>query len=293
MAHGIVRSAFFGFVFGLLVVLAGPASVQAQSYGGGGGSPAAANEIRLQQLETQIRSLTGQIEEQNHKIQSLEEELQRQTDDMMLRIRDLEARSGGGAVRDDMSSTSSSTPDYAPPASEDTYDYGGGSQSVTGESAPSQPFQYRPPARGDSGAGSSLGTMDSSGKASDSAAADYERAFSLLKESKFDQAEVEFSRFMKTYPDHILYSNALYWYGETFYVRGNYDKAARTFAEGYKNYPKGSKAADNLLKLGMSLSGLGKNDDACVALRQLQDEYSKAAGPVLRRGKQEMNRLGC
>ena len=47
----------------------------AASFSGGVANPAA-GEIRIQQLETELRDLTGQIEEQNFKIQTLETQMQ-------------------------------------------------------------------------------------------------------------------------------------------------------------------------------------------------------------------------
>ncbi len=125
------------------------------------------------------------------------------------------------------------------------------------------------------------------------AARDYDRAYSYIKARDFDSAEQAFSAFIKTYPNNKLVSNAQYWYGETFYVRGDYEKAARVFAEGYQKYPKGQKAASNLLKLGMSLVGMGKPDDACIAFKQLKKDYSKSDIPVLKRADIEMAKIGC
>jgi TolA-binding protein len=81
--------------------------------------------------------------------------------------------------------------------------------------------------------------------------------------------------------------------GETYYVRGKYDVAARLFAEGYQQYPDGSKTADNLLKLGMALGALGKKEDACIALAQLDKETGANLASVQRRAEQEKTRLGC
>lgn len=275
--------AFLGFLFLWGALTVGAATLQAQSYEGN--SQAAANEVRLQQLETEIRRLNGQIEEQNYKIRTLEENLQRATEDMALRVQELE---GGVAVNSAAGGAVSQQPYVSQRPAQPT-----GSQSMTQSGVTTQPFQYAPPVKSDSDG--QLGTINSSDASygGDQAVSDYERAFSLLKASNFPAAEEAFSAFMKAYPDHVLFSNAQYWYGETFYVRGDYDKASRIFAEGYQTYPNGSKAPDNLLKLGMSLSGLGKGNDACIALKQLQEQYSTAAGPVLRRGKQEMQRLGC
>ena len=143
-----------------------------------------------------------------------------------------------------------------------------------------------------------LGTLNQSAEtgavsSEDGAARDYEDAYSFIKARDFDKAESAFGEFIQKYPDDVLISNAKYWYGETFYVRGNYDKAARIFAEGYQKYPKGPKAASNLLKLGMALKGMGKTDDACIAFKQLQKDYASAAVPVLKRAETEMERIDC
>ena len=80
-------------------------------------------------------------------------------------------------------------------------------------------------------------------------------------------------------PQDYLAGNAQYWMGETYYVRGRYQDAAVTFAEGYQKYPTNSKAPDNLLKLGMSLGQLGKKADACVAFAQgFEQEIPHRAG---------------
>ncbi|MBP9868596.1 MAG: tetratricopeptide repeat protein, partial [Alphaproteobacteria bacterium] len=90
-----------------------------------------------------------------------------------------------------------------------------------------------------------------------------------------------------------LAANATYWLAECHYAQGQYDKAARIFAESYKKYPKGPKVADSLLKMGMSLGGLGKTKEACVTLQQLKKEFPSGQTTALRRAEQEMTRLGC
>lgn len=291
-----MKTNILGSLAVLGVMMTAPAALQAQPYGDP--ASAASTEIRMQEMEREIRKLTGQIEEQDYKIRQLEEELQRVTGDLGVRVRELEGGSAPGGDAPGYPSPvypSSDSPysDYSAPPANQGIPPGAQQnepQSMTGaEQRPASSFQYQPPT------GRALGTLSASESAApqDTAAVAYERAFSLLKASDFDAAEVEFSRFITTYPDHVLMPNAKYWYGETFYVRGNYEKSARIFAEGYRLYPKGAKAPDNLLKLGMSLAGLGKKDDACVALAQLKKEYAGSAAPVLHRGDQEMTKLGC
>ena len=88
-------------------------------------------------------------------------------------------------------------------------------------------------------------------------------------------------------------SNARYWLAETYYVENDYEDAAREFAVAYKKDPKGSKAQDNLLKLALSLKGLDRDKDACVALAQLDKEFGITNSAVVQRGAKERATLAC
>tara|TARA_R110001592_G_scaffold20926_20_gene84806 strand:- start:29986 stop:30834 length:849 start_codon:yes stop_codon:yes gene_type:complete len=244
---------------------------------------AAAAEIRFQQMEKEIRRLTGQMEEQQYEIRRLREEL-----DKVQGLLDT-AQSSGAAIGDRNAPTieSAATLSDADKAGAPT----GNQQNNTGS------FKYNPPS--DPAATQTLGTLNTSpqtgtvANVEGGAARAYDTAYSYIKSRDFDRAEAEFANFIKNYPDHDLVSNAKYWYGETFYVRGDYNQAARVFAEGYQKYPDGAKAASNLLKLGMSLVGMGKKDDACIAFKQLKKDYSKSSIPVLKRADSEMEKIGC
>ena len=102
---------------------------------------------------------------------------------------------------------------------------------------------------------------------------EYDLALAALKESRFEDAEKLFASFMQKYTNSELMGNAYFWYAETFYRRGEFDKAAVHYLKGYKQYPKSPKAADNLLKLALSLGELKKNKDACAMLNKLDAEY--------------------
>jgi tol-pal system protein YbgF len=123
--------------------------------------------------------------------------------------------------------------------------------------------------------------------------AQYEFAYGLLIRRDIPSVEVALAEFVSKHPDHPLAGNALYWLGETFYVRQDFMAAARTFAEGYSSYPKSSKAPDNLLKLAMSLNALGRKDDACITFTKLIDEYPRATASVRRRAERERGLLAC
>jgi len=261
--------------------------------GGGANDAARANmEVRLTGLESELRDIRGKLEEQSFEIRGLKEELARFKGDLEMRVDDLEGGARSGGVNGNFGGNTGGGAKYInrAPAS-------GGSQN---DGTAKQGYQWNSgsltddePARPNQ-----LGTYQTGGNggvsgSADLAAATYENAFSLLKQEKYDMAEREFQVFLNQYPNHSLAGNAKYWLGETYYVRGDFEKAARLFAEGFQKYPNNSKSADNLLKLGMSLAALDKKDDACVALSQIEKEGFKASAPVLRRAGQEKTRLGC
>lgn len=260
-----------------------------------GGGSAADTEVRIQQFESEIRALTGKIEEQDYQIRQLKEQLDTLNTDIQLRTGGAAAGGAAGGnigggyapVPPDMGNTqyqdrmpqpapvNNAAPDTG--TSPDNYQWNSGSND-------GQLGTYSEGAGG--------GGTDGYAGAGDTAASLYENAFALLKGAQYNEAEKEFVSFLSQYPDHALSGNATYWLGETYYVRGQFEKAAKTFAEGYQKDTKGSKAADNLLKMGMSLSGMNKKTDACTALGQIEKQFA-SSGPVLRRAQQEMTRLGC
>tara|TARA_B100000674_G_scaffold457802_1_gene433502 strand:- start:2025 stop:3014 length:990 start_codon:yes stop_codon:yes gene_type:complete len=121
----------------------------------------------------------------------------------------------------------------------------------------------------------------------------YQRAYNMLSTGEYEAAEVAFTKFIKEYPDNKLSSNAYYWLGETFYVRKNYQLAAYNFAAGYKKFPEGSKAADQLLKLGISLFSLEKLTEACATFKKLLEEFPKMPPRILTRANSFQERLEC
>jgi len=81
--------------------------------------------------------------------------------------------------------------------------------------------------------------------------------------------------------------------GETYYVRGAFVEAAETFLEGYQANTQGPKAADALLKLGMSLASLEKKQEACAAFQKLREDYPNAPAGLKNTMQREWQKNGC
>ena len=112
---------------------------------------------------------------------------------------------------------------------------------------------------------------------------EYDLALAALKESRFNDAENLFAAFMQKNTHSELMGNAYFWYAESFYRRGEFDKAAVHYLKGYKQYPKSPKAADNLLKLALSLGELKKHKDGCAMLSKLEAEYKNRPASSVKR----------
>ncbi|MGH6933681.1 MAG: tol-pal system protein YbgF [Dongiaceae bacterium] len=291
---------------------------------------AASQEIRIQQLENEIRSLTGLVEGLTYQVQQLSGRVDKLVADADYRLRVLEGTGAAPAIAGAPSSATSSVQAAVVPATaatalpSDQPALLGDTAVVTGGSDADQSVGVS----GQVGQPKTLGTLSQSQYEQQSATLgappeplagefdgqsqtqlsattqsyelpgatpdeQYQYAFGLLRQAKYADAEVALRAFMRQNPQHPLAGNANYWLGETYYVRSDYNQAALIFANGYQSYPKSGKAPDTLLKLGMSLAAMGQANDACVAFAELETRYPGASDTVKQRLSQERGRNGC
>jgi tol-pal system protein YbgF len=103
--------------------------------------------------------------------------------------------------------------------------------------------------------------------------AEYQAAFNLLKDGKYDEAATALREFAVRYPQHELAPNALYWLGETHYVRRDYPAALAAFESLLRDYPDTRKAPDALLKAGYCQFELKRFGPARTLLTRIVQEY--------------------
>jgi tol-pal system protein YbgF len=240
-------------------------------------------EVRLGQLEEELRRLTGRIEQLEFGQRRVESRIDQLIQDLDVRLSALEqgtAAPGRGEPGADAGPDSVSTDQADAGAEADAT--GEGTLGVVPESAlldlpRPDPAAATPPA--------STGLP---------AQRQYDSAMELLRAGDYPSAEHGLALFLDLNPDHPLASNAAYWMAETLYVRKNYAAAASGFARNYQTYGKDApKAPDNLLKLGMSLFGLGEADKACVSYAELAREFPNAPTHIDQALDRESTRAGC
>jgi len=121
----------------------------------------------------------------------------------------------------------------------------------------------------------------------------YNYAFKLLNQTQYEDAAAAFEAFAKKYPKDPLVGNAFYWEGETYYIRHDYSIAADDFRQGFEAAPEGPKAADNLLKLALSLDALNRDKEACIVLHQIIGKFKKSSSSTASKAESEQKRLKC
>ena len=122
----------------------------------------------------------------------------------------------------------------------------------------------------------------------------YKAAFNLTRQARYSEAEIAFKAFIEANGNDPLVGNARYWLGETHYVRKDFMQSAQAFFQAYQQFPKGPKAPDSLLKLGMSMAGLEKTSEACATFGKLKKEFGTDLKPNIERAlNKETKRLAC
>jgi tol-pal system protein YbgF len=255
-------------------------------------------EVRIGQLEDRIRDLTGRIEELTNNLTQMKQQLDRLSSDVDVRFNQLQQPQPPSAP-----GAASAPPPPQPPQSKPSQGAGDLSQpaSQSGSlgtlpapapgSAQAPPSAAAPPPPS---AAPSQQTASAQGELPSGSVQDqYNFAMGLLTQANYPAAEQAMRSFVARWPKDPLAGNAQYWLGETFYVRKDYGNAATAFAQGYEKYPKSAKAADDLLKLGMSLANLNQKPDACRAYARLQHDFQAAGPPIKDRLASEKQRAGC
>ena len=121
----------------------------------------------------------------------------------------------------------------------------------------------------------------------------YKFAFGLVRKQEFLEAILALEEFIHTHPGEPLTDNARNWLGRTHYVRKDYQNAAKVFLIAYQAKPRGKKAADNLFRLGLSLAGLKKIEDACATFDKLDQDFPKSNSIIKKQLIQQRKKIGC
>lgn len=285
---------------------------------------AQAMDPRVGQLEEQIRSLNGRIEEMSYQLLQMQEQLRKTQEDNEYRFQDLEKSGGtgksgaldkpvnGGTADQQIATNRVPAEDTAGTDTLATPDanIGGGAQPqelgsikfdengnpIGAETNPDLDNQSASIGNDNSlpGVDGGLPAASQSSTASlDNPDDLYQVAYGHVLSGDYQLAEREFRDYLDIFPKGEKAADANFWLGEAQYSQGNFNDAAKTFLNAHQTFSKSKKAPEMLLKLGMSLAALDNRETACATLREVGKRYPNASKAVKTKVTSEQSRLSC
>lgn len=239
---------------------------------------------RIAQLQAEVQSLRGLVEQQGFEIEALKKRARDQYVDLDARL----ARLEGGAPPQAEPAAGSVPEAAAPPVR----------AAEPGVTTPTpvrmEEPEVRPPVETPSstqgiGADAAAASQTLANPAEERRV--YDAAFEALKEGRYAEAARRFQGFLKTYPDGEFAPNAHYWLGESYYVTQNYQIALDAFRSLLERFPSSSKAPDALLKIGYCQYELRQWAEAEATLNQVIERYPDSTVARLAQGRLRALRL--
>jgi tol-pal system protein YbgF len=205
-----------------------------------GGTPATAElTTQYDQLQNDLKTVKGQVEETNHAIGEIRQHL----DEQGFQLSTLTAQ---------MQTLQTAVAGAVPPAA--------GSPPQSAVSASDQKLVL--PGRTPAPKGGAVTPVEA-----------YNLAYNDYLRGNYTLAVNGFEQFLQQYPSSILVPHAMYWLGESYFGAKQYQKAAETFEQFMQRYPKHEKVPAALLKDGLAYLEIGDKQQASQLLKRLVANY--------------------
>jgi TolA-binding protein len=212
----------------------------AQPGGNFSGDALSSLTARVDALESQLRTLTGQVEEQGHRTRQMEEAITRLRADLSGRIEALEQP------------VTAARPFAAPPAAPAPVEAPAFRGNPPADAAPAQPR---------------------ASAAVDAAEEAYNVGYRHWNEGRYAEAQAALETAATRYPDSRWASWARNLQGRAYLDDNKPATAARILLANYQDNPRGERAADSLYYLGQSLTRLNRRAEACRVYDELAQVY--------------------
>jgi tol-pal system protein YbgF len=272
--------------------------------------------VRVQALEESVRALTGQVEDLQHTIQVLKEQLAKQQEDNEFRFQQLE----GGAGKKPKAATKSSggTPAVESPQASAAIDPNAlpaptplepeSNSTDSGAVTPADGLgdSADPLVGSNQAGGGTLGTLGTDGAqpldlsagtsqalSDGDAAAQYQAADDAIKHGDYAFAEDQLRQFIALYPDDPQAPDAVNWLGEALIQQQKFDDAADVLSLGAEKYPRSARTPDILVRLGIAFAGAGQADGACRTFFEVSRRFTKQPPAFVQWLKSEQAKAQC
>ena len=276
--------------------------------------------VRVQQLEEQIRVLNGQVDGLTFQLTQLQEILNRLQEDSEFRFQALEgggpgngdaATGAGGATQPEALPQNPATNEMDVPLTDIPEQ---GVQPLPGEIEFDPTFDDGSVPMDDLGASGDplVGTGQAGGldlitgqpldlnydpaasqTGNPDADAQFRAGYEAMLSGDYEFAEQQFGQFIELSPDNPQVVDAGNWLGESMLARGAYAEAADALVDAYQKDPNHERAPDILLKLGVSLAGVGERETACRTFNEVSTRYPDTIPAFQARLAEEKAKAEC
>jgi len=246
--------------------------------------------LRIENLEQQVRDLTGQVQGLQFQLTQLQTMMQRQQGN----------GGAGGAPEPGAGAQQGYSGQYDDGAGSDL---GPSGDPLVGHGRPGEPRRAEEVPLGPAGAHAVAAppvpqrppaqAVAAAPPANPAAQAQYKSGYDAVMRGDYSTAAGIFKKFIKAYPDDPQAPDATNWLGEALLEQHDYVDAADVLVKGYKTYQDSPRAPDMLLKLGIALSGAEQADAACKTFGLLQQKYTGTTAAFKSRLRDEMAKAKC
>ena len=199
---------------------------------------------RVNSLESEVAELRNTADVQEVELNRLRERLSGIYDNLDLRLRSVETNSPAGALP---ITPSSGMTDNEIPSVPQQADYSN-STATREEVNKEESVSSTAPVTAE--LANEKPVTESSEGVSLQEQASYDRAFDLLKQSRYEEAVAAFKEFQTRFPRSSLADSAQFWIAEARYVNRAYDAALHEYSTLIQRYPNSKKLPDAMLKVG-------------------------------------------
>ncbi len=204
---------------------------------------------RVDALESQLATMTGNVERQGNSMRAL---------DSRLKAVEAQLKAPDSAVTSAATPTTLAATSVAQPAA----------------AKPAEAPAAKPKPSGARSAAVGAIEKPASGDAFDDS---YTYGYRLWEAKFYPEAQVQLQETVTKYPKNSRISYARNLLGRAWLEDKKPATAVKIFYDNYKLDPRGDRASDSLYFLGSALTDLGKISDACEAFGQLESAYPDVA----------------
>jgi TolA-binding protein len=230
---------------------------------------------RVDALEAQLATLTGQVEQQGNAAKSMEARLKA----LENQVKALDAVEAPAVS--------------SKPATSDTPVIAASTKAPAASAKPSATTAKPAATKPDAGRAAAVAKIEKP-QTGDGFEDGYNYGYRLWESKYFPEAQVQLEATVKKYPTHKRVSFAKNLLGRAWLDDGRPSQAAKIFYDNYKSDANGERAPESLYFLGESLIKMDKLTDACDVFGQLAKAYpDEVAGRLAGRVAEGRKKAKC